>query len=435
MDKSYFVSDNDYMRAGDRENKGSALASGRVAAKAEASRQALVEVAIERLLTHSLDGLASLVNPSVLARTSETVSVDTAYRLLESPEATLALVVESVATPEFSAPKIGWDALEEVTRRGVETHDEGVALESAAAVLRYFLEANFSSPARPLGRILDAAALTASAEWHGELAIREERRELALQILEARRASNQSIADNMRWIGQEAFSELRRRPKPGLTMDSIVMLLHSLADGAVDRMLISPGCMSLDEVVSAMIELAMALSEDGSMSDPRTPDNEDGRRVFTELVATADNFWSGGGRMETIAEASIQLDTSLETLMVLFPTINHLADSVLRVRTIASGIDPGALEPMNVLLAASLRRLARAADTIPAVVRYASDINEEHSVLNELCQLAASIAINVGTAVEPQRLAEQLVSLASQGTSQVETVELLLEMLQAKPAT
>ena len=139
--------------------------------------------------------------------------------------------------------------------------------------------------------------------------------------------------------------------------------------------------------------------------------------------------------METIAEASIQLDTSLETLMVLFPTINHLADSVLRVRTIASGIDPGALEPMNVLLAASLRRLARAADTIPAVVRYASDINEEHSVLNELCQLAASIAINVGTAVEPQRLAEQLVSLASQGTSQVETVELLLEMLQAKPAT
>ncbi|MBJ7512760.1 MAG: hypothetical protein JHC94_00390, partial [Acidimicrobiia bacterium] len=73
--------------------------------------------------------------------------------------------------------------------------------------------------------------------------------------------------------------------------------------------------------------------------------------------------------------------------------------------------------------------------TIPAVVRYASDINEEHSVLNELCQLAASIATNVGTAVEPQRLAEQLVSLASQGTSQIETVELLLEMLQAKPAT
>jgi len=28
-----------------------------------------------------------------------------------------------------------------------------------------------------------------------------------------------------------------------------------------------------------------------------------------------------------------------------------------------------------------------------------------------------------------------LVSLASQGTSQIETVELLLEMLQAKPAT
>ena len=433
MDKSYFVSDNDYMRAGDRENKGSAVASGRVAAKAEASRQALVEVAIERLLTHSLDGLASLVNPSVLARTSETVSVDTAYRLLESPEATLALVVESVASPQFSAPRIGWSALDQITEGALGTHGEPVPLVSAAESLRHFIAENFLQPARPLGRLLDAAALTASEEWKGTLAIRDERRDLALQILEARRVSNEAIADSMRWIGQEAFAELRRRPKPGMTMDSIILLLHSLADGAVDRMMISPGCMTLDDLVAALIDIALALSEDGSMNDPRIPENEEGRVVFTAIVEAADEYWSTGARMETIEEASELLEKPLETLVILFPTINHLADSVLRVRTIAAGIDPGALEPMNVLLAASLRRLARAADTIPAVVRYASDINEEHSVLNELCQLAASFAINVGTAVEPQRLAEQLVSLASQGTSQIETVELLLEMLRETP--
>ncbi len=433
MDKSYFVYDNNYMRAGDKENKGPAVASGRVAAKAEASRQALVEVAIERLLTHSLDGLASLVNPSVLARTSETVSVDTAYRLLESPEATLALVVESVASPQFSAPRIGWSALDQITEGALGTHGEPVPLVSAAESLRHFIAENFLQPARPLGRLLDAAALTASEEWKGTLAIRDERRDLALQILEARRVSNEAIADSMRWIGQEAFAELRRRPKPGMTMDSIILLLHSLADGAVDRMMISPGCMTLDDLVAALIDIALALSEDGSMNDPRIPENEEGRVVFTAIVEAADEYWSTGARMETIEEASELLEKPLETLVILFPTINHLADSVLRVRTIAAGIDPGALEPMNVLLAASLRRLARAADTIPAVVRYASDINEEHSVLNELCQLAASFAINVGTAVEPQRLAEQLVSLASQGTSQIETVELLLEMLRETP--
>lgn len=407
----------------------------KVEIKAEATRQALVEVAIERLITHSLDGLASLVSPSALARTSETVSVDTAYRLLESPEATLALVVERVASPDFSAPGIGWSALEEVTRGGVGAHRGEIALESAASSIRHFLEVNFSAPARPLGRILDAAALTASSEWQGELAISGESRELALQILEARRVSDKAIADNMRWIGQDAFAELRRRPKPGMTMDSILMLLHSLADGAVDRMFISPGCMSLDDVVNAILELALALSEDGSMSDPRIPENEEGRVIFTELVAAADNYWSTGASIETIEEASRLLDKPLETLVVLFPTINHLADSVLRVRTIASGIDPGALEPMNVLLASSLGRLARAADTLPEVVHFASDLSEADSVLNELRLLAASLATSVETPVEPQRLAEQLVSLAAQGTAQINTVELLLEMLQAKPAT
>ena len=433
MDKSYFVYDNNYMRAGDSEKKGSAVASGRVAAKAEASRHALVEVAIERLLTHSLDGLASLVSPSVLARTSETVSVDTAYRLLESSEATLALVVESVASPHFSAPRIGWSALDQITEGALDAHGEPVPLLSAAESLRHFIAENFFQPARPLGRLLDAAALTASKEWKGTLAIRDERRDLALQILEARRVSNEAIADSMRWIGQEAFAELRRRPKPGMTMDSIILLMHSLADGAVDRMLTSPGCMTLDDLVAAIIEIVLALSEDGSMNDPRIPENEEGRAVFTAIVEAADEYWSTGASMETIEQASERLEKPLQTLVILFPTINHLADSVLRVRTIAAGIDSGASKPMNILLGASLRRLARAADSLPEVLRFASELSEADSVLNELRLLAASLASAAKTSVEPQRLAEQLVSLAAQGTSQIETVELLLEMLRETP--
>lgn len=405
---------------------------GKVAAKAEATRQALVEVAIERLITHSLDGLASLISPSALARASATVSVDTAYRLLESPEAALALVVESSASPNFSAPNIGWSGLNEVSRGGVGAHGGEAVFESAAGAIRHYLEANFSEPALPLGRLLDAAALTASSEWHGEVGIRDERRGLALQILDARRVSHQAIADNMRWIGQDAFAELRRRPKPGMTMDSILQLLLSLADGAIDRMMISPGCMTLDDVVSAIIELAMALSEDGSMSDPRIPENDEGRFVFTTLVAAADKYWSTGASIGTIEEASRMLDKPLETLVVLFPTINHLADSVLRVRTIAGGIDGGAVQTMNVLLGTSLRRLARAADALPEVVKYAGDLSAADSVLNELTLLAASLATAAETTVEPQRLAEQLVSVAAQGTAQIETVELLLEMLRGE---
>lgn len=400
--------------------------------KAGAARSALVEEAVARLIGHGIDGVASIITPSALARESATVSVDTAYRLLGSPEETLALVVERTADTEWAAPSLGWASLSDVTSTAIALTSGDSSFDTAMVALRHFITNNLSSPALALGRLMDAAAMTASPEWKGALAVREEQRELATEIIAARGASIRRMNDYLGWMIHETLAELRRRPKAGWTTDSIGLLIHSLVDGAVSRMLIDPGSITVEEIAEAAMQLGLALTEDGSMIDPNLPDDPASRVMFNDIVSAADVHWAGGGIIEDIRDASTRFGFSFETVVLIFPAVAYLADSVVRSRTQPGGISYGEREPTLLLLTSTLRRLAQAADEIPEAVRLASTLEGTSGVLSDIDGLARALtAEQPGIPVTPDRFAKQLIGLACQGTAQLPTIDMLLDMLTA----
>ena len=89
-------------------------------AKAEATRERLIEEGIARILEEAASAIAALVTPSALARRSGVASVDTAYRLLGGPEQTLLLVTARSTDPDFRSEAIGWETFDEVSAGAVD---------------------------------------------------------------------------------------------------------------------------------------------------------------------------------------------------------------------------------------------------------------------------------------------------------------------------
>lgn len=401
-------------------------------AKAEATRERLIEEGIARILEEAASAIAALVTPSALARRSGAASVDTAYRLLGGPEQTLLLLTARSIDPDFRSEAIGWDTFDEVSAGAVDRFadaQEQQPLEASLAALRHYIESNFHLPSYPISRILAAVSLTASERWEGVIRVPDEHRDFAVALRDAQRDGWAGVREHMRWMVQDAFAAMRRRPRAGMSVDKILLLLYALADGAIDRMALYPELLTVDEVVMAVLALGIALSEEGSLADPRLPADPDAEAAFTRVVEVADARWAGG-EVDDLRAIAEDANEPFEAIVVMFPTVEHLADSVVRARVQAVGIDEGAEEPAAALIVSALRRLARTADELPEALAHASRLDGPDSVLYELRgAIRATSQPDGEDASRVDRLAEQIVANACMGTAQWGTVEVLLEAL------
>ncbi|MFM7271085.1 MAG: hypothetical protein ACKO2C_05575 [Actinomycetes bacterium] len=404
--------------------------------KADAARELLVEEAMVRLLEEQIAAMAALVTPSALARRSGAMSVDTAYRLLGGPADVLRAVAQRSVDPTFSSERLGWRTTTDLSEEAVASfHGDasGDGLDAAAA-MRALLVASFSDPAYPIARMLQAAVITASPVWTGAVSVSEEHRALAEEIREAQRSAWEQVREYMRWMVQDTLAALRRRPVGGLSLDKVLLLLHTLAEGALDRLTLYPELLTPEDVVDAIVALMLALTEEGSMADPRLPDDPEAMAVYSRLIAGCDAAWSSDddpGDLHAVAE---RFAVPFEAVVLLFPTMEHLADSVLRARVTSVGVEGGAPATASALLRSALWRLAQTASAAPALVERARALAGSESVLQELrvhaAGLGATDAIDDGTA---DRVAEQAVATACSGVDHWPTTEVLLDLLLDQP--
>lgn len=399
--------------------------------KQENTRQELLRAALELLMTHSVDAVCSQITPSRLAAHSDRgPSADTAYRLMGNPARVLELVAEAVGDTGFSAPDLGWPAMAEVTAEATDAFASSEdPLARATAAFERYVRGNFEVSSRIVGLMLDAAAVTASPLWAGPVSVRPEQAELARRVLEARQRTLRSMTAELRWVLHDGMSALQRRPRPGYSLDLILALAHSLIDGAVIQMLIDPERMTIAELTDAAFLFAMALTEDGSMVDPRLPPAGPSRSMFTALVDEADRRWSADRAPLDPAMVAEAVECPQELADLLFPRVADLADSVVRRRTIAAGSTDGPPIAAQHVLKAALHRLAEAAETIPHVIALTATL-PEGSVLADLSAFASSVAAQADSPPDdPDNFGAQLVALAMSGLAQWGAVELLLDLL------
>lgn len=402
--------------------------------KAEASRAALVEEGMVRILEDGVAGIAGLVSPSSLARRSGVVSVDTAYRLLGRPDDVLGRIAGTGSDPTFRSEVLGWRTTDEISAEAIdESAGSGVPVDPLAAI-RQLLVAGLADPAFPLSRILRAVAITASPAWTGSITVADEHRALAEEVRAAARREWEHTREHLRWLVQESLAAVGRRPITGYSIDKIVVILHTIAEGALDRLALHPELVSIDEFVESILIFMLALTEEGAMADPRLPDDPEALAVFTRVVAAADAAWAEGLDLDDLHDVATRFDVPFETVVLMFPTVDDLADSVLRARVVAAGIEGGTPDATAALLRATLRRLASTADALPGLLDHARRVDAATSVLHELRVSAQSLAspgaIEDGTAA---RVAEQVIANAGLGMDHWPTTEVLLDLLLAQP--
>lgn len=388
-----------------------------------------------RILEEGVGGIASLVSPSALARRSGAVSIDTAYRLLGRPDDVLARIAGTGVDPNFRSEVLGWRTTDEISAEAIGEYAAPDAPMDPTAAIRQLLVAGLADPAFPLSRIMRAVAITASPSWAGRVIVADEHRAVAQEVRDAARREWEHTREHLRWLVQESLAAVGRRPIEGYTIDKIVVILHTIAEGALDRLVLHPEAVSVDEFVEAILIFMLALTEDGAMADPRLPDDPEALAAFTRVVAAADAAWAAGVDLDDLHAVAERVGVSFETVVLMFPRLADLADSVLRTRIVAAGIEGGTPDTTAALLRGTLRRLAGAADAIPAVVARVRTGAGPHSVLHELqvvaAGLAADAAVEDGTAA---RVAEQAIATACLGTDHWATTEVLLDLLIASPS-
>lgn len=387
---------------------------------------ALLDLATQRLLTHSLDALATLVTPSTLARSTRSVSVDTAYRLLGSPEHTIELLTNRIITPEFSSDALEWPTFGDVYSGVVDSYSTAGALDGARDALRALIVGNFSLPSTVIGRIVAATTMTVSDTWEGSARIRPERLEIGRRIHEGSRRSLHRLDDDLACLLRIVLVELRRRPRPGLTIERVVVLLRMLVDGAVDRLLLDPGCSTVDEVVDATIQLGFALTEEGLLPDALAHIEVPDGFPIDAVVITAEANWSPED--DVLASVATACTLPEDELRAVFADVDVLADAVVSALVVGGPIE-GSRDARYALLSAALRRLATTADTHPDLVGRALRRDGADTALGDLRAAAESLASDsTSPTVEPRRLAEQVVTSAASGTAHWETTRFLLDL-------
>ena len=396
------------------------------------AQSALLDTATERLIVNAIDALASQITPSVLARSTGIVSVDTAYRMLDSAEHTLQMLTNRAFSQDFTSDELHWPRSSDVVLSVIDAMSEEGPTPGIRRALRQLLLRNLELPAVALGRLIDGATLTASDSWNGELQIRDERLAIARQIRSVRLHMVRSLDEELELLLRVVLGQLRRRPKPGVTVARIVSLLHGLADGMVGRMLLDADSTAVDDIVDAMMELGHALTEDGFLLGGATPEEEELRQRYDIVLASAERHWRAGHTIDSLELLAMELSLPLEDLTALFPSVEDLADALLRTIIIDSELT-GSRDTRLALLTASLHRLAQVVDELPEVLALDRALGAEHSVLVHLRDVAADLAAtSVDRSVRSDRFGDQVVASACAGLGHWETTRMLIDLVRTR---
>ena len=351
------------------------------------------------------------------------------------PEDVLARVAGTGVDPTFRSNALGWRSTDDLSAAalGEFTADE-TAMDPFVAIRQLLVE-GLADPAFPLSRIMRSVVITASPAWSGVVSVSDEHRALAESVRETARSEWAHTLEHLRWLVQESLAAVGRRPIPGYSIDKIVAILHTIAEGALDRLALHPEQVSIDEFVEAILIFMLALTEEGAMADPRLPSDAEALAVFTRVVAEAEVVWARGDDLADLHAAAERFGVPFETVVLMFPTVGDLADSVVRTRVVAVGLEGGTPDTTAALLRTTLRRLATTADEVPRVLEHARTVDPSTSVLHELevraQSLAPQSAIDDGTA---GRVAAQVISTACFGSEHWPTTEVLLDLLLGAPA-
>lgn len=393
------------------------------------SLDALLDLATQRLITHSLDALAGLVTPSTLARSSHTVSVDTAYRLLGSPERTIELLAERVITPEFASDALAWPTFGDVFEGVIDSYSALDSLDGAHASLRALIANNFVLPSVVVGRLVAAATLTASESWTGEIRLRDEQLEVARAIRAAIRTMVHTLDGEFARLLRIVLVELRRRPTAGRSVDHVAVLLRTLVDGAVDRMLLDPGSMTIDDVASATMDLGFALTEDGLLPEITGTFGAPDDFPLESVLLTAEQQWSADRPpANVLAAVADTCGITTGEIEAVFADEAGLADAVVRALVLCGPIT-GSRESRFAMVSTALRRLAHCADTAPRLLAAIGSDPDTGALADLGDEIGALAALRSSTSPEADRLADQLLASARKGMAHWDSTTFLLELL------
>jgi hypothetical protein len=389
--------------------------------------------AVKLLCRCAVEGVGKMLSPDELVRfmatrpEDERVSRQTIYRMW--PERNIAVVelAEHVTDPEWSgamadlaAAEGAYDSAGPLSADLSTEEQQELFLE----LLSENFERQFDAEAMVAGWVLHGAALTSSPLWRGERPDADAL-EVGREVLAARGRNFDHIAESWTGLLREAMAAFGRRPKDGHDVEDIVRVMHSSFDGSLLHIFVDPRLNDPDigeEVRAerrhrairgasqAMVNLAWAYSEPGSLDDPRRPNGPNPGAEFESLVDHAATLYAGGHREVTAETVARVAGVPLERVERLFPTERDLAESVVRRLVAPAG---NSLSTNGSRMVGSvLGRLARAARTHP----HALAVVGEGPFLDELKTNIARALPRHGATTSQRTTAERLVGMALVGS-------------------
>jgi hypothetical protein len=408
----------------------------------ENKREAIINAGLDHVLTASIDILRSELNASSLSADIG-MPKDTAYRLFNdgdsrSSDSVIREVAAAATRPEWSgfsesADEIASTFFDRIQR---ELPFDQALIEALAANV----EAQFRSLGGPVGWLFHSAAITASPAWQGDKGLSEETMELGQELLAIRAEFYQRMTEDLLQIMVAAMSMINRRPRPGMDPRQLLALMHSMIDGAVLRRYIEPDIFDNRIIGEAAYAVAMAFSEDGTLSDPRRPNPPADSNAFDRIVAAASCSWLRQSD-RSVESTSREAEVAPEVAHIMFPSLADLADSVVWTRVLGGGSlvdrgeadrtpgsEPGTEMAMTFGL---LRRLRDIVESLPGAVEL---VRERPAVVGVgvLTQLEREVAEVLRChcpAVDPHVTAAELVRSALAGQDGWMAVTALMRVL------
>lgn len=193
--------------------------------------------------------------------------------------------------------------------------------DSMEKTLRVFLRANFVEACREEGLL--AASIVTSAACarlnHEDHEADSEQSKVAREIVEMRQRQTKELVEGFVAGLSIAMRRLKRRPKPTVTMEKIVLAIMASTDGFINFHLLQPDLSDADLVVETQWGIMWSLSEPGLLDPPNRSDDEERRIVDAALTSYAANAEPS---IETLAR---QCNVDLAKAAALFPDETALA--------------------------------------------------------------------------------------------------------------
>jgi hypothetical protein len=284
--------------------------------------------------------------------------------------------------------------------------------------LRVFLRANFVEACREEG-LLAASIVTSAACAHLRHEDHEadsEQSRVAREIVEMRQRQTKELVEGFVAGLSISMRRLKRRPKPSVTMEKIVLAIMASTDGFIHFHLLQPNLFDADLVVETQWGIMWNLSEPGLLDPPNRSDDEERRIVDAALTCYAANAVPS---IETLAE---ECAVDPGKARALFPDdaalaqrcMDYAVGNSVETEAIAVNVKGAEVAAVRDLLIATTRQ-ATVSPLLIEVVRRDTNIGfcaEARRHIAEALSQSSSMALDSGTA---EGVAVMLIDAAMQG--------------------